>query len=73
MGAEVDTFEDGMAIHGPCKLKGTTIDAHGDHRIGMAFAIAGLVAEGETVIEGADAIATSYPNFESDLQSLAVV
>jgi 3-phosphoshikimate 1-carboxyvinyltransferase len=73
MGASVETFEDGMAITGPTKLKGTQIDAAGDHRIGMAFAIAGLVAEGETVIDGAETIATSYPAFESDLRRLCGV
>ena len=73
MGATVETFEDGMAISGPTALSGATIDAHGDHRIAMAFAIAGLIAEGTTMITGADAIATSYPNFESDLMRLTIV
>ena len=73
MGAEVETFGDGMAIKGPVKLQGATIDANHDHRIAMAFAVAGLVAEGETVIEGAEAIATSFPNFESELQRLSLV
>lgn len=70
MGAEVQTFEDGMAIRGPAKLRGALIHSNNDHRIGMAFAIAGLVAEGTTVIEGAEAIATSFPAFESELQRL---
>ena len=73
MGANVETFEDGMEISGPTALKATRIDACLDHRIAMAFAIAGLVAEGHTEIEGADAIATSYPNFESDLMRLTIV
>lgn len=73
MGATVETFDDGLAIEGPVRLKGTTIDSQGDHRIGMSFAIAGLIAEGTTMIENAEAIATSYPNFERDLWSLAVV
>ena len=73
MGAVVETFEDGMAISGPTALTGTTIEADGDHRIAMAFAIAGLIAEGATTIHGADAIATSYPQFESDLQRLTIV
>lgn len=72
MGAEVETFEDGMAIKGPVKLKGAVIDANHDHRIAMAFAVAGLVAEGETVIEGAESIATSFPAFEDELRRLAV-
>lgn len=72
MGAEVETFEDGMAITGPAALRGAVIDARGDHRIAMAFAIAGLLAEGETTILGAEAIATSYPEFENDLTRLAL-
>ncbi len=70
MGANVVTQEDGMDVTGPTPLKGATIDAKGDHRIGMAFAVAGLVASGETTIENADSIATSYPGFESDLSTL---
>ena len=72
MGANVETFEDGMAIIGPTKLSATKIDAHGDHRIAMAFAIAGLIAEGTTEISGADSIATSFPGFESELARLCV-
>jgi 3-phosphoshikimate 1-carboxyvinyltransferase len=49
-------------------LHGATIPTFGDHRIAMAFAIAGLFAEGETVIEGTECIATSYPGFEYDLR-----
>lgn len=71
MGAQVETFEDGMAIRGPVKLKGAHIEANHDHRIAMAFAVAGLAAEGETVIEGAEAIATSFPGFEAELRRLA--
>ncbi len=71
MGAEVETFEDGMAIQGPVKLRGALIEAHHDHRIAMAFAVAGLAAEGETVIEGAESIATSFPGFEDELRRLA--
>jgi 3-phosphoshikimate 1-carboxyvinyltransferase len=70
MGANIEPTEDGFVIQGPTPLKGAIIDASGDHRIGMAFAIAGLVADGETVIENADSIQTSYPNFESHLRSI---
>jgi 3-phosphoshikimate 1-carboxyvinyltransferase len=70
MGAEVEPTRDGMRITGPTRLRGTKIQAGGDHRIAMAFAIAGLVAEGETVIEGAETIATSYPDFERNLWEL---
>lgn len=73
MGVSVETFADGMAITGPTQLNGAVIETHGDHRIGMAFATAGLVAEGSTTIEGAEAIATSYPSFEADLRSVVHV
>lgn len=73
MGAVVDTFEDGMAISGPTPLRAATVDACLDHRIAMSFAVAGLIADGETEILGADSIATSYPNFESDLMRLSIV
>lgn len=72
MGAQVETREDGMSIEGPTRLKGARIDAVGDHRIAMAFAVAGLAADGETVISGAEAIATSYPQFESQMHRLLV-
>lgn len=72
MGANVDVFEDGLAIHGPAKLVGATIDAGLDHRIAMAFAIAGLIAQGETVIQGWESVRTSYPNFGEHLHRLCV-
>jgi 3-phosphoshikimate 1-carboxyvinyltransferase len=71
MGAEVESLDDGMIIRGPTRLQGATVDAAGDHRIGMAFAIAGLIADGTTQIVNADAIGTSYPGFVSDLEALA--
>ncbi|MFN8139640.1 MAG: 3-phosphoshikimate 1-carboxyvinyltransferase [Fimbriimonadales bacterium] len=70
MGAQVETHEDGLTILGPTPLTGCTVHANKDHRIGMAFAIAGLIAEGETTIEGAEAIATSFPTFETELRRL---
>lgn len=73
MGAEVETFEDGLSVQGPVDLRGATINAHGDHRIAMAFAIAALISgSGETKILGADSIATSYPGFQDDLRTLGV-
>lgn len=71
MGAKVETFEDGMAITGPTPLQGARIEANLDHRIAMAFAIAGLIAERKTEIDGAEAIATSFPTFEAELRRLA--
>jgi len=72
MGAKIETFEDGLAITGPTPLCGACIDAQLDHRIAMAFAIAGLVAKGTTEIDGAEAISTSFPAFESELRRLSL-
>ncbi len=63
MGAIIEETEDGMKIHGGAKLRGARLNSFGDHRIAMAFAIAGLFAEGETVIEGVECANTSYPGF----------
>ncbi len=67
MGVEVQEFFDGMEIHGGAKLKGARLNSFGDHRVGMAFAIAGLYADGETIIEDTDCINTSYPGFQDQL------
>ena len=63
MGAEVDEFEDGLDVPGGQILHGTTIDSGGDHRIAMAFSVAALRAEGETLIQGAESAAISFPEF----------
>jgi 3-phosphoshikimate 1-carboxyvinyltransferase len=63
MGAEVEEFPDGMRIPGGQKLHGATIESFDDHRIAMAFAIAALRAEGESVIKGAESVAVSFPEF----------
>jgi 3-phosphoshikimate 1-carboxyvinyltransferase len=63
MGAEVEEFEDGLDVPGGQQLHGATIDAGGDHRIAMAFSVAALRAEGETLIQGADSAAISFPEF----------
>lgn len=70
MGARIEATPDGMLIEGPTPLTGTQIDAALDHRIAMAFAVAGLVAEGETEILGADAVQTSFPEFWETLVRL---
>jgi len=70
MGAEVEEFEDGLRIAGGQTLHGAELDSFGDHRIAMAFAVAALRAEGETVIRGADAAAISYPAFFPTLEGL---
>ncbi|HUA93740.1 MAG TPA: 3-phosphoshikimate 1-carboxyvinyltransferase [Terracidiphilus sp.] len=63
MGAEVDEFEDGLDVPGGQILHGATIDSGGDHRIAMAFSVAALRAEGETLIQGAESAAISFPEF----------
>lgn len=63
MGAEVEEFEDGLDVPGGQTLHGAAIDSGGDHRIAMAFSIAALRAEGETLIQGAESAAISFPEF----------
>ncbi len=70
MGAEVEEREDGLRVPGNQHLHGAEIESFGDHRIAMAFAIAALRAEGETLIRGAEAASISYPAFFSTLQEL---
>ncbi len=70
MGAEVDEFEDGLEVHGGKPLHAAVIDSFGDHRIAMAFAIAGLFAEGETVIKNTECVNTSYPGFAHHLAAI---
>ena len=70
MGAEVEEFPDGMAITGGKPLVGARVPSFGDHRIAMAFAVAGLFASGETVIEDVACIQTSYPSFFEVLKTI---
>ncbi len=70
MGATITETHDGITVYGPTSLHGASIDCHGDHRIGMACAIAGLVAEGLTVIDDIDCVSKSYPRFVQDMQSV---
>lgn len=70
MGAVIKELEDGMMIKGPVKLKGAAVKSYGDHRIAMAMAIAGLIAEGETTIEDTACIETSFPGFEKILKQI---
>ncbi len=72
MGAAFEEFPDGFALEGTAGLHGARVDAAGDHRLAIAAAIAGLVADGETEVEGAEAVAVSYPGFWEDLENLAL-
>ena len=71
MGAEVIEFEDGLDVPGGQTLHGATIDSGGDHRIAMAFSVAALRAEGETLIQGAESAAISFPEFFNLLDLVA--
>jgi 3-phosphoshikimate 1-carboxyvinyltransferase len=70
MGARIEERPDGFVVEGPTPLVGTLVNSHGDHRLAMSLAIAGLVAEGETTIEGAECIVDSFPRFEETLRVL---
>lgn len=70
MGADVEGTEDGMVIHGKCRLHGAELDSCLDHRIAMTFAIAGMNASGTTKIKGAECVNISYPSFYEDLARL---
>ena len=70
MGADIQEREDGFVIEGPAKLKGAPIKTFSDHRIAMAFSIAGLVAEGITSIDDPECVRISYPSFYEDLKKL---
>lgn len=70
MGAECEEREDGLRVPGGQRLRGAEIDSGGDHRIAMAFAVAGLKAEGETVIHGAESARISFPEFFTMLESV---
>ncbi|QZA33786.1 3-phosphoshikimate 1-carboxyvinyltransferase [Hydrogenibacillus sp. N12] len=74
MGARVEARDDGMVIEGPTPLRPARVHARGDHRLAMAFAVAGLLArpdgDGATEIVGAEAVQVSYPGFFADLARL---
>jgi 3-phosphoshikimate 1-carboxyvinyltransferase len=71
MGADITASEDGWVIRGPRYLEGARVDSAGDHRVAMALAVAGMIADGRTEIEGAECVDISYPGFFDDLESLA--
>lgn len=70
MGGVIDEFDDGMEIEGGHPLRAAEMDSFGDHRIAMAFAIAGLFASGQTVIRNTDCVNTSYPGFSHHLTAI---
>jgi len=72
LGARIQELPDGMVIHGVGSLRGAACGSHGDHRLAMALAVAGLLAAGETTVRGAEAVAISYSSFWNDLDRVAL-
>ncbi len=72
MGANISFGPDRMIVEGPRKLVGQELSSHGDHRVAMACTIASLTADGTSLIQGAETVSKSYPNFFEDLSSLGV-
>ena len=70
MGVDAEATDDGMIINGGQPLHGTTIQTKSDHRIAMAFAIAGLIAEGTTNFDDPDCVVISYPSFYNTLGTI---
>ena len=70
MGADIVTRDDGWIINGPRRLEGARVDSAGDHRVAMALAVAALIADGKTEIEGAECVEISYPDFFDHLEYL---
>jgi 3-phosphoshikimate 1-carboxyvinyltransferase len=71
MGAAVQELPDGLVVQGTGRVSGATCRSYGDHRMAMALAVAGLVSDGEVVIEDSGAADVSYPAFWNELHRLA--
>jgi 3-phosphoshikimate 1-carboxyvinyltransferase len=70
LGADIEATEDGFAVRGTGGLRGGTIQAHGDHRLAMLGAVAGLASREGVEVVGMEAAAVSYPGFAADLAAL---
>jgi 3-phosphoshikimate 1-carboxyvinyltransferase len=71
-GADATADGDTLVVRGPARLSGAELDSLGDHRLAMTWAVAGLIADGDTRISGFDAVEVSYPGFADDLASLLI-
>lgn len=71
MGVLIEEFEDGIAVSGKAKLRGAEIETFHDHRIAMAFSVAGLIAEGQTTIRNAECVDVSFPGFYECMERIA--
>jgi 3-phosphoshikimate 1-carboxyvinyltransferase len=70
LGAAIEERDDGFIVEGPARLRGAHVQSHGDHRLAMALVVAGLIAEGETVVDGAEVIDDSFPGFVDLMRGL---
>jgi 3-phosphoshikimate 1-carboxyvinyltransferase len=70
MGARIEPLPDGFRVHGPTRLRGVVVSSHGDHRLAMALAVAGLLADGDTTIHGMACVDDSFPGFPTALAAL---
>jgi 3-phosphoshikimate 1-carboxyvinyltransferase len=70
LGADIEEFDDGFVVKGPCRLTGTEISSYSDHRIAMSMAVAAIIADGTTVIDRSEVADVSYPGFYTDLRRL---
>jgi 3-phosphoshikimate 1-carboxyvinyltransferase len=70
MGAQVQEFDDGLAVSGHSSLRGASLDSYGDHRIAMAFTVAALIGEGDSEISGPECVSISFPQFFDVLDSI---
>lgn len=70
LGAQINAREDGFVVQGPTVLKGTSVSSHGDHRLAMALAVAGMMAQGSTQIDDIDCVADSFPGFTGLMREL---
>jgi 3-phosphoshikimate 1-carboxyvinyltransferase len=70
MGVKVGELEDGLAIDGGVELEGAEIDTFGDHRLAMSFAVAALIANGQSIIKDAECVEVSYPGFWNDFDKM---
>ncbi len=73
MGAQIEEHTDGFVIAGPTPLRGARVSSHNDHRLAMALAVAGSIAMGETVVEGWECVADSFPNVGELLSRLVTI
>ena len=73
MGARIEPQPDGFVVEGPTRLRGAVVDSHGDHRLAMALAVAGLMAEGEVVVKNVECIDDSFPGFAGLLRKTGAI